>query len=260
MKSWIRGVACAAALLISIGATATVPPAADRPALDGTAWVLTELAGRMPLGKSAATLQFAQGSVSGSDGCNRYAGGYTLRDSALEVSKLASTQMACPDDVMQRARAFIDALTGARSVKVDGPRLELLSADGRTLAILAAQSLILEGTGWHAIGINNGKQAVVSVLRDSRVTLSFGPEGEASGSAGCNGYSVPYTSDGSRLTFGQAAVTRKMCPAPEGVMEQEQHFLEALSTVATVRLDGDRLELRTAEGALAVSLVRAEGG
>jgi heat shock protein HslJ len=51
-----------------------------------------------------------------------------------------------------------------------------------------------------------------------------------------------------------------MCVAPEGVMEQEQQFLKALSTVATARFDGDRLELRTAEGSLAVSLVRADGG
>jgi heat shock protein HslJ len=205
MNSRIRGLACAAALAMSIGASGAVPPVAENPSLDGTAWVVMELQGRMPVGKSAATLLFAQGRVSGSDGCNRYTGGYTLRGSALEVSKLASTQMACPEEVMQRAQAFTDALTSARSVRVKGPRLELLSADGETLAILAAQSLALAGTSWHATGINNGKEAVVSVVRDSRVTLSFGPEGDASGSAGCNNYSVPYKSEGSGLAFGRAA-------------------------------------------------------
>ena len=39
-------------------------------------------------------------------------------------------------------------------------------------------------------------------------------------------------------------------------MEQEQQFLQALQGVATARIDGDRLELRTGQGALAATLVR----
>jgi len=40
------------------------------------------------------------------------------------------------------------------------------------------------------------------------------------------------------------------------VMEQEQQFLKALETVATVSQEGNRLELRRADGALAVTLAR----
>jgi heat shock protein HslJ len=47
-----------------------------------------------------------------------------------------------------------------------------------------------------------------------------------------------------------------MCAAP-GVMEQEQAFLQALTRVATVRMEGDRLELRGADSALMVSARRA---
>jgi heat shock protein HslJ len=39
-------------------------------------------------------------------------------------------------------------------------------------------------------------------------------------------------------------------------MEQEQQFLKALGTVATARLEGERLELRTATGALAATLAK----
>lgn len=49
-----------------------------------------------------------------------------------------------------------------------------------------------------------------------------------------------------------------MCMQPAGVMDQEQQFLNALVTVATVRAEGERLELRTVAGALAVSAVRGE--
>ncbi|NCD21033.1 MAG: META domain-containing protein [Actinobacteria bacterium] len=44
---------------------------------------------------------------------------------------------------------------------------------------------------------------------------------------------------------------------PEGVMEQEAAFLQALEWAAVSRREGDRLELCTGDGALAVSLVRA---
>ena len=38
-------------------------------------------------------------------------------------------------------------------------------------------------------------------------------------------------------------------------MEQERRYLEALQSAATFRTAGEKLELRTAEGALAVTLV-----
>jgi heat shock protein HslJ len=43
-------------------------------------------------------------------------------------------------------------------------------------------------------------------------------------------------------------------------MQQEALFLAALQSAATFRIDGDRLELRTADVALAVSLTRSPGG
>jgi len=55
----------------------------------------------------------------------------------------------------------------------------------------------------------------------------------------------------------QATATKKTCARPAGVMEQETQYLKALATAATYRMDGDRLELRTADGALAVTLSAA---
>jgi heat shock protein HslJ len=126
------------------------------------------------------------------------------------------------------------------------------------LATLAPQDWTLAGTAWRATGINNGKQAVVSVAGAAPVTLAFAAVGQASGSAGCNRYAARYQADGARLSFQPPAATRRMCP-DERLMEQEQAFLRALETVAAARLEGDRLELRRADGALAVTLVR-DGG
>jgi heat shock protein HslJ len=247
-----------AALLGLLTACASLRGDADAPPLDGTAWLLAELPGHARVANVNVTLAFEDGNVFGSDGCNRFRGSYTQQGSRLEVSaQMAATMMACPDDVTAQARAFVAALAGARSHAVEGGRLRLLSEDGSTRAVLSAQSQALAGTTWEATGINNGRQAVVSLAAGTRATLAFGADGTASGSAGCNRFSTRYEADAGSLRFQPAAATRRMCIEPEGVMEQEQQFLAALATVATARIEGDRLELRSADGALALTLTRA---
>jgi len=250
----MRAVLLSAALV----ACSSVQRSAEMPSLDGTAWVLSDLPGRTLLPGQPATLQFQAGKAMGSDGCNRYTAPYTSREGALEVSPGAMTRMACPDDRMQQADAFISALMGAKRYRVGGGMLDLLGSDGAVLATLAKQARDLAGTAWKATGINNGKGAVVSVASGSTVSIAFGTDGRASGSAGCNNFTAGYTVDGSSLRFGPAAATRKMCPEA-GVMEQEAAFLKALESVATARVEADRLELRTADGALAAMFTR-EGG
>jgi len=162
--------------------------------------------------------------------------------------------------VEAQARAFLAALTGAKHYRIEGARLELLAEDGSTLAALAAQSLVLTGTSWRATGINNGRQAVQSVVNGTTVTLSFGADGDASGLGGCNHYSGYYEATGSHITISRVAVTAMSCADPPGVMEQEQAYLKALGTVSTAHFEGNRLELRTADGALAIGFERAVGG
>lgn len=247
-------------LIVLLASIATTAAATETVPLDGTAWVLKSVEGRSVVGGAVATLQFDTGRVTGSDGCNRYTGTYSVTADALHVAPdLVTTRMACPGIVDEQARAYIAALTGAQRYRVQGERLELLSSGGQVLATLVAQSLSLAGSSWNATGINNGKQAVVSTLAGSTVTLAFGPNGEASGSSGCNHYAGPYQAQGSGITFGRLAVTAMACADP-AVMEQEQNYFKALATASTLRMEGDRLELRTADGALAVSFVRAAGG
>lgn len=113
----------------------------------------------------------------------------------------------------------------------------------------------LDGTAWEVTGINNGKGAVASLAAGANVTLEFGAEARASGSAGCNRFTAGYARGKDTLTFAPAAATRMMCATP-GVMEQEQAFLQALQRVATMHMEGDRLELRAADGALMVAARR----
>jgi len=256
MQPPVRLVAASIAFIGLLSAACTsMTPAADVPGLDGTAWVLSSLPGRTLVPGGHATLRFEGDRASGTDGCNRFSTSYAASGATLKINPSgAMTQMACAPDVMEQARAFMTSLQGASTYRVDAGQLQLVGADGAVVASFAPQSQELAGTSWRVTGYNNGRQAVVSLLAGTQLTMAFAADGRVSGSAGCNNYSGTYTVSGSSLRFGPAATTRKMCAQPEGVMEQEQQFLKALETVATIRQEGDRVELRTADGALAVIL------
>jgi heat shock protein HslJ len=249
--------ALSAALLAGCAA---MTPSAEAPDLAGTAWVLAALPGQTLAPGHVATAQFEGGRVQGTDGCNRYSAPYTRTAGAISVgARGVSTMMACPPEVTKQAQAFMAALSGAKSYRVEGGRLQLLDAGGALLASLTAQPQSLAGTSWKVTGFNNGRQAVVSPLNGTELTLAFSGDGRYSGSAGCNNFNGAYTAQALKLALGPAAATRRMCPQPAGLMEQEQQFLKALQTVTTARFEGDRLELRTADGAMAATLAKPSG-
>jgi heat shock protein HslJ len=99
---------------------------------------------------------------------------------------------------------------------------------------------------------------VVSVIIGTELTASFGADGTVSGSAGCNNYSAGYELDGNSISIGLAISTMMACDQPEGIMEQELEYLTALGTAATYQITGDRMEMRTAEGSIAVTFEAAK--
>ena len=241
-------------VLLAMATTAAAPPAG----LQDSAWVLSFLGGQPVKQTPAITLRIADGQATGSDGCNRYRAPVALDGNGFRVQTeaMVSTKMACLPELMTRADAYTAALGQARTARVEGPRLTLLGKDGAMLATFETQSRDLSGTTWEVTGVNNGKQAVVSVLQGSSLTLSFSREGAVSGSAGCNRFSGKFTADGEKVTIHALASTRKRCSQPPKVMEQEAQFLRALKRSATARMEGDELELRDAHGALMVGANR----
>ena len=253
-----------------IAADATEPVATDAAAneetvmeasmLQGVRWVLVSYlnaAGETAeaLADREVTAEFnAEGQMAGSAGCNRYFASYTVDGSALTIGQAGSTMMACePAEVMEQEAQFLAVLGTAAGGHVEGDQLHILDANGQTVALFAAsEPASLTGGTWSATGINNGKQAVTSLVIDTTVTAVFNEDGGLNGSAGCNNFMTSYTLDGQNITIQPAATTRKMCTG-EGVMEQETQFLTALTTAATWNISGEVLELRTADGALAVS-------
>ncbi len=227
--------------------------------LEDTSWILTTLNGAQPLPGTTITASFdADGTVNGTNGCNRYGAAYQVDGEAITITLGPTTMMACPEPIMKQADEYMAALASAATYQIQGEALELRDGDGSVLATFTEQPTGLAGTSWNVIAYNNGKEAVVSVIIGTEITADFGADGNLTGSAGCNTYTAAYEADDDgNISIGPAATTFMMCSEPEGIMEQEQQYLAALQTAATYRIEGNNMEMRTAEGALAANFQRA---
>ena len=72
------------------------------------------------------------GKVAGSDGCNRFTGNVSLREShRIDFEGLATTRMACPN--MADAKRVTDMLDNAYRYLIDHDRLVFFGPDSRVL-------------------------------------------------------------------------------------------------------------------------------
>ncbi|HYN09836.1 MAG TPA: YbaY family lipoprotein [Vicinamibacterales bacterium] len=148
-------------------ASAAAPsPGQNRP-LAATYWKAIEIAGKPVPAQSAnreAHLSFQPGGrVTGSDGCNKVAGTYTVKADAVTFGQMVGTQMACTDSAGIE-RAFQAALRSTTRWRIAGDRLELLDAAGKVLAAFQGRAPTprpapapkLAGTTWQLVKVQGG--------------------------------------------------------------------------------------------------------
>jgi len=114
----------------------------------------------------------------------------------------------------------------------------------------------LAGTRWNVVNYNNG-QGIVTLLPGTSADLAFGADGQVTGNAGCNSFFGPYRASGNSLSAGPLGSTSRICPDPEGLMDQEAQFLRALQSAASFRIDGNTIEIQNAAGQIVVVATRA---
>jgi heat shock protein HslJ len=126
-------------------------------------------------------------------------------------------------------------------------------------SISPVEAADLVGTEWVLTSLNGER-----LIEDTSITLFF-EEAFLGGSMTCNGYgggpdSGKYVvrGDGTLTVVRPLAVTVQLCPSPEGIMEQEEAYIEALRSVATYRVIVDRLEISSAAGETSLVFVREE--
>jgi heat shock protein HslJ len=113
----------AALAAIAMLAAACTMPKKDLPPLPlgGPRWEAVQ--DPVPGQREKAYLQFANGYVSGSGGCNRISGSYHLDSvgaGAIVFSRLAGTKMMCAPDVQAGENQLLLVLQGATSFIVKG--------------------------------------------------------------------------------------------------------------------------------------------
>ncbi|MCK4472442.1 MAG: META domain-containing protein, partial [Anaerolineae bacterium] len=221
--------------------------------LGGTEWVLTSLNGNSPVEGSTITLAFHnEDEISGNGGCNNY---FTLYgdsgDGFITISQgIERTKWGCdvPEGVLQQEEAYFEALANAATYRVMNDRLEFDTAAGETILTFAMKEEppidpALDDTEWVLTSLNSN-----TLLEGSNITLNFA-EGGAGGFAGCNAYGGEYTAaDEGALTIGEMVITLMDCQTPEGILEQEAAYVEALRNATAYRVMDDRLEIANAAG------------
>ena len=102
----------------------------------------------------------------------------------------------------------------------------------------------LAGTTWDLISLN-GKR----LIEETAISLNFTEE-YLSGETGCNLYGgspdkgkYQAARDGSLNLIMPFAVTVQYCNEPEGIMEQEAEYIDALMDAASFRIINNRLEI-----------------
>lgn len=86
------------------------------------------------------SIRFEDGRVSGSGGCNRFMGGYTLTGESLTLSQLATTQMACSDEVMAQELRILERLVEVSMFDLTGDgALVLRTGLGETITAYRAE-------------------------------------------------------------------------------------------------------------------------
>jgi putative lipoprotein len=128
-----------------------------------------------------------------------------------------------------------------------GNRVDLLLVRARESASPAAPGPV--GPEWIVEDI--GGRGVVD---RARASITFGADGRAYGSGGCNRFTGGYTLEGMSLRFGQVAGTMMACVPALG--EQEQRFHAALAEVRGWRIENGLLHLANAAGATVIRAAR----
>jgi putative lipoprotein len=108
----------------------------------------------------------------------------------------------------------------------------------------------LVGPAWVAQEI--GGRGVAARVRTD---ITFGADGRAYGSGGCNRFTGGYTLEGPSLRFEAMASTNMACEPP--TMDQEQRFHQALAGVRGWRIENGILHLTGEGGAPLLRLSRA---
>lgn len=204
----------------------------------------------------------------GFDGCNWFLGVYSAdSEGALRMNMPAETANLCdtPPGLYEQSALFVSSLTNVTEYVMEGEQLLANTVeDQRLLTFEPAAPISMLGPVWEPkFWWQADREMWQPVAPTVATTISFDLGGEVSGTGGCNDYTVTYVGDLQiekvleatdtyaelpTITFGPVTSQMSECTKPDGVMEQEQGYFTALSSVAYYFKLGGSLQMLDANG------------
>ena len=239
------------------------PPLPGRPVdLEGTAWRLL-MQGYTEGGMRAATLVFLDDRlVTGVTACRAYLATYSRSEEGVRFpsrSMLRSSQ-SCPEESRRLEGEYGDFLTWATEYSVyeegGSSRLRIRSARGKALTFEPLPPTVenIAGTEWTLVAFIELRQLQLgmwdprstAVVPGTEVTISFNKDG-VSGASGCNSYAGLASAENGAMTIDVQSFffTEKACEGLEGLMEQEERYLDLLPRLTRYGIYGGGLFMQT---------------
>lgn len=183
-------------------------------------------------------------SITGTSACNRWDGRLAVVGGEIHVTEVASTAMACADEVMASEQAFMRAIGLVRAAQRDGDRLTLRGAGVELVFTgLAAPPIAdLVGTTWRLESLSTGDVAVSPVGDPATLVLDAG--GTFSGSTGCRQFTGSWIEETGQIVVTAMSMAGE-CPPDRA--DQDALVVGVLGDGFRAQVEGDRLTL-TAHG------------
>ena len=122
-----------------VGGDRTDAPPSSSPA---GRWLAEDIRGGGVIDNLQSVVEIAaDGTVTGSGGCNRMRGQAKISGTTISIAPLASTMMACPPAIMDQEGKFMSALEAARSFRIDPQQRKLFLFDGAGQTVLRLSAM-----------------------------------------------------------------------------------------------------------------------
>jgi len=237
------------ALLLAIFLSACTPSTERAIELDGTCWMLKKMEDQQDLAGTVISLEFKDGQMKGSAGCNAYGAEYSIQArNGITFGSIERNLEACiePEGVMQQEEQYLRTLWTVTSYQTEGEGLTLFDEQGKVLLQYERRPEFqvnpddLVGRIWlliSATGLDGSLNAF---------TIKF-EESEFRGTTACREYAGNYQTidDRFNVTFLQM-ITEYDCDELDGGAESV--YTTLLENVEQYNISPTTLELYTRRG------------
>lgn len=239
--------------IVAVLASCSAHSQAPGPTPMDRGFVSTNVQGAPIPGGGPLELNFADGRLAATAGCNRATAAVDLSGGTIAIGELATTMMACPSERAGADEWMASLLRARPSWTVDRYTLTITSGD-RVVTLLdrtvANPDRPLLGTDWvvHSL-VDPTAVRTSAALERAAPWLRLEASDSVTGSTGCNNFAGPAAvTRGAPTTieFGALAITRRACD-PE-VADIERFVLGVLSDTVQATVYANELRLHKTDG------------